>query len=266
MTTSTFPEIRTAVIQDIARLAREKYVYPELGDRIASQLLAKLESGGYDDVAQENDLAFRLTTDLQSMVNDLHWCVIYDPHGAVREVDSENEADPERLARYLEGIRRENYGFVRVERLKGNVGYIDVRFFYPAEYGGETAVAAMSFVANCDALIIDLRQHHGGYPSMEMLLISYLCAPELRHVYSFYLRPTNDTQQFWTFPHLPGRRLTDLPVYLLSDPKSRCSVCSVSVILSRKPTRPFAPISGPVLSRSEHLGHRAAKDLGRITS
>ncbi len=81
MTTPTFPEIRTAVIQDIIRLAREKYVYPELGDRIASQLLAKLESGGYDDVAQENDLALRLTTDLQSIANDLHWCVIYDPQG-----------------------------------------------------------------------------------------------------------------------------------------------------------------------------------------
>ncbi len=214
MTTSTFPEIRTALIQDIVRLAREKYVYPERGDRIASQLLAKLESGEYDDVAQENDLAFRLTMDLQSIANDLHWSVIYDPNGA--EVDPEKEADPERLARYQEASRRENYGFVRVERLQGNVGYIDVRFFYPAEYGGETAVAAMSFVAHCDALIIDLRQHHGGYPCMEMLLISYLCAPEPRHVYSFYYRPTNDTQQFWTFPHLPGRRLTDIPVYLLT--------------------------------------------------
>ena len=51
---------------------------------------------------------------------------------------------------------------------------------------------------------------------MEMLLISYLCTPEPRHVYSFYLRPTNDTQQFWTYPHLPGRRLANIPVYLLT--------------------------------------------------
>ena len=27
----SFPEIRTTVIQEIARLAREKYVYPEMG-------------------------------------------------------------------------------------------------------------------------------------------------------------------------------------------------------------------------------------------
>lgn len=99
---------------------------------------------------------------------------------------------------------------------KGNVGYIDLRRFVPREHAGETAVAAMNFVAHCDALIFDLRQNHGGYPSMVQLITSYLVDPEPRHINSFYYRPTGETQQFWTFPHVPGRRRPDIPVYVLT--------------------------------------------------
>lgn len=215
MSDSNFSKIRTAVIQDIVRLAREKYVDPEIGEEIASQIQTKLEDGEYDEITQESDLALRLTMDLRSISSDCHWSVAYDPKGAADQVDPENEIDEDRMARYLEMARKTNYGFERVERLKGNVGYIDLRRFDPSEYGGETAVAAMNFVANCDALVFDLRQNHGGYPSMVQLITSYLFDSKSRHINTFYYRPTDDTQQFWTFPHVPGKRRPDIPVYVL---------------------------------------------------
>lgn len=210
-----FVQIRAAVIQDVIRLSREKYVYPEIGEKIASQLQARLEAGEYADAADERELAFRLTSELRSISNDHHWSVIYDPKGAAQQVDPENEPDQARMARYLEMARKTNYGFERVERLKGNVGYIDLRHLYPSEYAGDTAVAAMNLVANCDTLIIDLRQNYGGYPSMVQLITSYLYDAQPRHLNTFYYRPTSDTQQFWTFPHIPGKRRPDIPVYLL---------------------------------------------------
>ena len=216
MSGSNFPEIRTSAIQDIIRLAREMYVHPETGEKIASQIEAKLEDGAYDDITQGSDLAFRLTMDLQSISSDHHWCVVFDPKGAAVQVNPESEADKARKSRYLETARKTNYGFERVEHLKGNIGYIDLRRFEPSEYGGETAVAAMNFIANCDALIIDLRQNHGGHPSMVQLIASYLYDPEPRHINTFYYRPTNDTHQFWTFPHVPGKRRPDILVYVLS--------------------------------------------------
>jgi retinol-binding protein 3 len=216
MPRTDFPAKRTAVIQDIIRLSREKYVYPEMGEIIASQMQARLESGVFDDITNENDLAFRLTTDLQAISNDHHWSVVYDPAGASGMVDPENEPDRERMERYQELARKSNYGFERVEHLKGNIGYIDLRSFEPAEYGGETAVAAMNLVANSDALIIDLRKNHGGFPSMVQLIISYLTDPEAIHINSFYYHLTDDTQQFWTFPHVPGKRRPDIPVYVLT--------------------------------------------------
>jgi hypothetical protein len=216
MTDSTFPEIRKNVVQDIVRLAREKYVYPEMGENIASQIHAKLENGEYDTITQACDLAFRLTLDLRSISNDHHWSVVYDPKGVAKQVDPENEADEDRMAQYLAMARKTNFGFERVERLKGNIGYLDLQRFDPSEYAGETAVAAMNFIANCDALIIDLRQNNGGYPSMVQLITSYLYDPTPRHINTFYYRPTDDTQQFWTFPYVPGHRRPDVPVYLLT--------------------------------------------------
>jgi hypothetical protein len=216
MSDSDLPEVQMAVIETIIQLTKEKYVYPEIGEKIAAQIQARLESGEYDDIADENELALRLTSDLRSISNDMHWSVVYDPGGAADLVDPETEVDRDRLARYLETARKANYGFERVERLKGNVGYIDVRRFEPSEHGGETAVAAMNFVANCDALIIDLRQNHGGYPSMVQLITSYLCDPKPQHINTFYYRPTDDRQQFWTFPYVPGKRQPDVPVYVLT--------------------------------------------------
>jgi hypothetical protein len=211
----SFAELRTAVIQDIIRLTKAKYVFPQAGEEIASILETRLGAGHYDDITSVGELALRLTSDLRTISSDGHWSVLYDPKGAAEQVDPETEADSDRLARYLETARKTNYGFERVERLKGNVGFIDLRRFEQSEYGGETAVAAMNFVANCDALIIDLRQNHGGYPSMVQLITSYLYDPEPRHINTFYYRPTDDTQQFWTFAHVPGRRRPDIPVYVL---------------------------------------------------
>src|SRR6266566_2074156 len=48
---------------------------------------------------------------------------------------------------------RFNFGFEKVERLAGNIGYPDLRSFDPAALDGDTAAAAMNFLANTDAVI-----------------------------------------------------------------------------------------------------------------
>lgn len=210
------PELRRAIVQDIIRLAKEKYVYPDVGERVAGHIQSKLEQGGYASIADANELAVTLTSDLREASKDRHWAVMYSPSPETAFVDPETEENEAQLARWLEQARRSNFGFEKIERLKGNIGYIDLRQFAPAEYAGETATAAMNFVANCNALIVDLRQNHGGYPSMVQLIISYLTRPEPIHINTFYYRPTDDYQQFWTFPHVLGKRMPDIPVYVLT--------------------------------------------------
>jgi hypothetical protein len=209
-------ELCQAVVRDVARLAAEEYVYPDRGNQIAGEIRAKLARGGYDEIDKAGELAFNLTLDLRAISNDHHWSVVYDPHRAAENIDPETEDDEASLSRWLALARRRNFGFEKVERLRGNIGYIDLREFAPSEFAGDTAVASMAFVANCDAIIFDIRRCHGGYPSMVQLTTSYLFDPEPKHINTFYYRPSDDYQQFWTFPHVPGQRLPDLPVYVLT--------------------------------------------------
>ena len=197
-------------------MTREKYVFPDTGAKIAEHLLDKLEQGRYDGITDAHELASVLTLDLRQISNDRHWAVMYALQPAEAFVDPEKETDQAQMARWLEQGRKHNFGFARIEHLPGNIGYIDLRQFAPSEYAGETAVAAMNFVAHCDVLIFDLRQNHGGYPSMIQLITSYLFKPEPQHINTFYYRETDDYQQFWTFPHVPGKRMPDVLVYVLT--------------------------------------------------
>jgi len=78
----------------------------------------------------------------------------------------------------MEGIREEgkhwNNSFRKVERMDGNVGYVDLRGFWDPYLASGVMNAAMAFVAHTDALIIDLRQNRGGEPNGVVYLASFL--------------------------------------------------------------------------------------------
>jgi C-terminal processing protease CtpA/Prc len=73
----------------------------------------------------------------------------------------------------------------------------------------------MSFVANADALIFDLRENHGGDPSMVDFMVSYLFR-QPTHINDLAARDDNETHQYWTLPWVPGQRFIDKPVYVLT--------------------------------------------------
>jgi len=195
---------------------RDEYVFPETGEKFAAQIQARLTQGAYDAITDAHVFAQTLVADLYEVAIDLHLTVQYDPAWAERLAQPKPEGDAAPDFLRLVALRENNYGFRKVEQLAGNIGYIDLRMFIPSEYGGETAVAAMNWVANTDALIFDLRQNRGGNPSMIQLITSYLFPPEPKHLNSFYVRRANTSQQFWTLPHVPGRRMPDVPVYVLT--------------------------------------------------
>ena len=116
-------------------------------------------------------------------------------------------------------MRTNNFGFQEIKILDGNVGYLNLRGFIPAEVGGDTAIAAMNFLSNTDAIIFDLRQNGGGDPSMVQLISSYLF-DEPAHLTDIYYRPTDLTTQSWTLPYVPGKRSPDTPVYILTSSRT----------------------------------------------
>jgi C-terminal processing protease CtpA/Prc len=77
----------------------------------------------------------------------------------------------------------------------------------------------MSFLANSDAVIIDLRKNGGGDPSKIQLITSYFF-DQPTHLNSFYIRKGNTTQQFWTSAHVAGKRMTGMPIYVLTSQRT----------------------------------------------
>lgn len=199
----------------IARL-KEAYVLPDVADRMEADLKRRLAAREYDRVTSAPDFAEKLAADLRSVSRDLHLQVIHDPNGlALPEKDAAGNV------RITPADRRRgaliNFGFERLERLRGNIGYLKLRGFAPPAIGGETAAAAMNFLANTDALIVDLRENGGGDPSMVALLLSYLFDPEPVHLNDIYTRIGERTQQYWTLPYVPGQRYgVGKPVFVLT--------------------------------------------------
>ena len=76
------PNMRAAVVEDIVRLTIEKYVYPDIGEKIARHIEKKHEEGGYDKISDENDFVMALTSDLHQVSNDQHWSVMYSSEQA----------------------------------------------------------------------------------------------------------------------------------------------------------------------------------------
>ncbi len=204
------PEVLERLIESLATTIEEGYVFEDVAKKIGEKLRENLWNGRYE-VQSIDELAGLLTTDLRSVNNDLHLNARRTPpRSAAAEVDPE-EARRERL----EQTRRRNYGFSKLEILDGNVGYLDLRGFISADIGGDTAVAAMAFLANTDAVIIDLRRNGGGDPTMIQLLSSYFFE-EPTHLNSFQWRGKEQIDQFWTLPHVPGKKLVDTPLFVLT--------------------------------------------------
>jgi len=205
---------QAAIIDSLARTLNEYYVFPDVAEKMGKLAKSNLKKGEYKSISTLGEFTQRLTDDFRSVSHDLHLGIhAGEPRESEAEVDSLEIA--QRRERQLKNAREGNFGFNKVEILPGNIGYLLLLGFQPAEDAGATAVAAMNFLGNVDGLIFDLRFNGGGDPSMIQLISSYLFdAPQ--HLNSFYIRKSDSMQQFWTAAHVQGPRLSRVPVYVLT--------------------------------------------------
>ncbi|MBD0371870.1 MAG: S41 family peptidase [Pyrinomonadaceae bacterium] len=203
---------RSQVIENVLKRVGELYVFPEVAKEMEKAITARVEKKEYDSVTSSLALAQKLTADLQAVSHDKHLRVVFSEK-PLPERDDPRRRDPEEMRR--QGARN-NYGFYKVEVLPGNVGYLDLRQFYRAEMAAEKATAAMNFLADTDALIIDLRKNGGGSADMVAFLASYLLGPEPVLINTAYFRPENRTFETWTLKEVPGKRYTGKSVYVLT--------------------------------------------------
>ena len=109
---------------------------------------------------------------------------------------------------FWERLDRKNSGFSKAEILEGNIGYIEFWGFDRVNDKSEQRVATtMSFVSDTDAIIFDLRNNGGGSPKMVQLLGGYLFRQSTQ-LSSIYWRHSDETDDFWTFKKVKGKKKT----------------------------------------------------------
>lgn len=200
---------RDTVIDETLAKIRDDYVHPDKFDAIEKNVRAHQAKGDYAAVGDDKEFATLLTTHLQEVSHDKHMNMRYQANARTLRPAAFESTPAQR-----EQERRENYGLRKVEVLPGNVGYIDTAYFHDnVALSGDTIAAAMAFLANTDALIIDLRGNRGGGEAMQMLA-SYLIEGKVELMRLQYRR--QGTMHAMTHEQLPGKRYLGKPVYVLT--------------------------------------------------
>ena len=213
---------KQAVIDEIAALFNKNYIFAETAKKVEEALRAKLKAGEFDKLAAAPDFARAVAATILEVTKDRHTGFAYNPASAenIRRLEGRSEEEAQKVReRQLRAARRANFGFRKVERLPGNVGYLDFGVFAAPAEAGPTAIAAMNFLAYCDAIIVDLRQNGGGEPAQIQLISSYLFEEPV-HLNDLYARATDQTENYWTLPYVPGARASKADVYVLTSART----------------------------------------------
>jgi Peptidase family S41/N-terminal domain of Peptidase_S41 in eukaryotic IRBP len=201
-----------AIIEHVARLLTERYIFPDVGASLAHLLVARETAGRYAGATDPEALATLVTEDLQSVNGDRHLRLLHSEEELPDEANQ--DAELAELARHAAGTMG---GVARLRHLDGNVAHLALDpMLYPPSIAGPAMVAAMNLVATAGALLLDLRRCRGGDPDMVALVCTFLYGPEPVHLMDLVARDTG-IRQFWTQAYVPGPRFGPAkPLFVLT--------------------------------------------------
>ncbi|MEM0910139.1 MAG: S41 family peptidase [Pseudomonadota bacterium] len=217
------PAKKRALIDKMADLIKQRYVYPEHGQALANKLLQDLDDGAFNSIQQKQMFADFFTDYLRSETRDGHLALDYKPkrqsqHNQDQEKSSEAHVGDEMEKWYGAHI---NHGFNAITRLENNIGVLDLRVFAPPEMAADLAHAAMILSAQFDALIVDLRKNGGGMGEQAHIMINYLLDKPSMPLSGIYNRPSDTHTTFSTAETLPQRRFGgQKPLFVLTSKRT----------------------------------------------
>ena len=203
-----------SVVKETVRLVRENYVFGEKVDGIVATLEKQLADGRYA-TTDPQQLATRLTEDLQAVTSDKHMNVKFNPERAsgLRAPGTPGN-DP-----FRQQMVASNYGILEMRVLSGNVRYVNISpgFFWDPNNSPRALDDAMRFLGGGDAYILDIRTNGGGSPATVRYIVSHFMDPGQK-LMTYHMGPTRTNES--RTGEVPAGKLPAKPLYLLTSPKS----------------------------------------------
>jgi len=213
------PAERDAALDAIAAALPKFYVFPDKVPAILAGFAQARQAGRYatDDPAL---LAERVTEDLRRASGDRHLYLNYDPARYAAALNSKSGAGPDQgedsAALERRAALRDNHGLTEQRILPGNVRYLRIaEFQWVRDETGAAYDAAMRFLKEGDAAIIDIRGNPGGSHGAVRYLVSHFMDDDVLEL--TFLARGEAPEQSHTLDHLPAGRLKGRPLYVLID-------------------------------------------------
>lgn len=208
------------IIDSLTKKIEEFYIRPNTIVEIKIKLNENYKKGNYKNISSPNQFAAALTTDLLEISKDLHFSVLYNQQWVNDQLKSKDAFLQKKIkAQELVVAKKNNFGFRQAQILEGNIGYLEFSYFHDPAEGSETAAALMQFLSNTDALIIDLRKNNGGAMEMAQFISSYFFSNKELPLYKYYYyenKRKRVDREMWLLPSVPGKRLDDIDIYILT--------------------------------------------------
>jgi len=203
-----------AVFSDITEKVKTHYVDKEAYKKADSLFQSESKNKDFTQLNNKDFAAF-LTQKLRTVIKDKHFFIKYlENYTPDKPID---EKESEKSNNFHNSL--ENFGFEQVQRLEGNIGYINFKGFATVESSKKILAATMDFVANTNSLIIDLRENGGGDNEMLLLFCSYFF-DQKTELYTTYFRNTNRTVHNRTQSKVPGQKYLNKKIYILTSQKT----------------------------------------------
>lgn len=204
----------TKVLSDITDKVKQYYIDKDTYKKVDSLFQSEVKKGSFNNLTQK-EFAALVTEKLRTTIKDKHFFVKYIENYTPEKQG--NEKEMEKLNNFHNSL--ENFGFEHVQRLQGNVGYINFKGFADPKSSAKVLESAMNFVANTNSLIIDLRENGGGDNGMLLLFCSYFFNTKT-DLYTTYSRYNNTTDLNSTLPKVSGEKYLNKKVYILTSNKT----------------------------------------------
>jgi len=209
---AVFAAVKHRIVEAAIANVKEHYVDRSAAEAVAETVGAHERNGDYSRVTDGRTLADVLTKDMREVSHDMNLVMVYSD----QPLPERRAVDPEAIKRYRAAMMQENCTFENVEFLPHDVGYVKLNSFPDVSVCEAAATTVMQSLNHAHAVIFDLRDNRGGFPEMVALISSYL----FDHPEYLYNPRDNTSERSWTRSPVPGNRLADKPVFLLTSART----------------------------------------------